>query len=119
MAETAKAAVTIEDGSVRSLDIIDYEGEHWLVADWISLARNSPKHPRRLFRLASLAHQPGGVDDAGAEIKVMTPLTDALLRGGPAPEGSGIDILDCQYKLDKNGALRPVGFAPPMQKTRH
>lgn len=116
MADTARAAVTTDDGATRELDIIEYEGQHWLVADWLSLDRTSPKRPRRMIRLASVAYQPAAPDAEGPDIKVTTPLSDELLRGGPAPEGSGIDILDAQFKLQKDGSLRHVGFAPPMAR---
>ena len=118
MATTAKASVTTDDGTTRELDIIEYNDQHWLVADWISLTRDGEKQPRRLFRLGSLDYRPAGKDEAGADVKVSTPLSEALLREGPAPAGSAIDILDAQFKLNKEGALHHVGFAPPM-KAKH
>ncbi len=117
MADTAKAAVTLDDGSTRELDIIEFDGQHWIVSDWLSLSRSDPKQPRRMFRLASLAYKPAGKGEPGADVQVTTPFTDALLRGGPAPAGSGIEILDAQFKLQKDGSLRHVGFASPIQKT--
>jgi hypothetical protein len=116
MADTAKAAVTTDDGETRELDIIEFNGQHWIVADWISLTRSGPKQPRRLLRLSTLSYQPADPGAKQAQIKVTTPLSDALLREGPAPAGSGIEILDAQYKLQKDGSLQHVGFAPPMQK---
>ena len=117
MADTAKAAVTLDDGSTRELDIIEVDGQFWIVSDWISMRQGDPQRPRRMFRLGSLAFQQVDKDEAGVEVKVTTPFTDALLRGGPAPAGSGIEVLDAQFKLQKDGSLRHVGFAPPMQKT--
>ena len=115
MATTAKASVTTDDGATRELDIIEYNGQHWLVADWITLTRDGPQQPRRLFRLGSLAYRPAAPGDKGADVNVTTTLSEALLREGPAPAGSGIDILDAQFKLQKDGALHHVGFAPPMK----
>ena len=42
MADTAKAAVTLDDGSTRELDIIEFDGQHWIVSDWLSLSRSDP-----------------------------------------------------------------------------
>jgi hypothetical protein len=114
MAATAKAMVTTDNGATRELDIIEYNDQHWLVADWISLTRDAPKQPRRMIRLGSLAYRPAPPGDKGADVKVTTTLSEALLREGPAPAGSGLDILDAQFKLNKDGALHHVGFAPPM-----
>jgi hypothetical protein len=116
MATTAKASVTTDEGATRELDIIEYKGQHWLVAAWISMTGDGGKQPRRLFRLDSLDYRPAGKEEAGADVQVSTPLPEALLRAGPAPAGSGIEILDAQFKLQKDGSLQHVGFAPPMPK---
>lgn len=72
-------------GKILTMDTIVYEGEPWLVPDWILSPDDKRIRPLRIIALRTMAHQPTH-KSSGWDFVVTHPVPKSVLLGHP-PEG--------------------------------
>ena len=79
-----RRAIVVVDDEFLKMDVIDHEGDPWLVPEWLAANDGSHRIPVRMISLATVPHQvvPSGEP---ANLVVNDPLPKSLLSG-PIPE---------------------------------
>lgn len=98
----------ISDGSVKTADVIEYEGNIWLVQEWQVHKSEGWKTPLRIVSIGHLQMQRMSASDPFGDFVVNEPLEAFVLDlHGQPPEGS-------QYKV-----IDSPGFRVPLLKHHH
>jgi hypothetical protein len=104
-----KAAVGSDDGTIYTVDVIEYQSGLWLVVLWRVNPTLGLQKPERIIRLDILPHQDLGEPGFGPHRFVLNePIPKAVLDGTTPPEQAhGFVVID-----------RPdITF--PIEPTRH
>lgn len=78
-----KAMVPV-GAEVRKVDVIEYEGQFWLVPLWLDTRESGMTTPLRIISLAAIPHQTL-THDPHAQFAVNSPIHKALFELGPIP----------------------------------
>jgi|SRR5271165_1074326 len=72
-----------DDGSILSVDTVEFEGKLWLVPEWLSGPRPNTEMPARIICLHGLPMQPVFAPYEGkADRHLLIPLSRDTLSGG-------------------------------------
>jgi len=59
IAKIFKTAVPSDNGTIHTVDTIEYEGKLWLVPQWLDKPKEGLSRPARIIRMDSLPHVTG------------------------------------------------------------
>jgi hypothetical protein len=88
-----KAMVAIKDAGESGLyemDVIEYEGEPWLVPEWLQHTEEGWMAPIRIIRMFGLQFQQG----AWTDYLINAPIPKAVFDGDPSPEDGRYEIVE-------------------------
>jgi hypothetical protein len=88
-----KATVIIQDDAcaIYEMDVIEYQGEPWLVPEWLQNTKEGWMSPVRIVRMLGLQfqHRPGSLGYV-----VNAPIPKAVFDGGPSPEEGRYEVIE-------------------------
>ncbi|WP_169731733.1 hypothetical protein [Sphingomonas jaspsi] len=70
--------VAIAEQGLCEMDVIEHDGEHWLVPEWLQHTKEGWMTPIRIIRLIGLQHQRGTV---WGDFLVNDPIPEAVIEG--------------------------------------
>lgn len=83
--KTIKALVFLEDG-LYTFDAIEYQGQYWLVPEWIDIQKQGWSRPERIVRPKK---QPFRLTPGGNQVSLPNPLPKAAFFGPILPQLAG------------------------------
>jgi hypothetical protein len=111
-----KATIVIQEDAcaICEMDVIEYQGEPWLVPEWLQNTEEGWMTPVRIIRMRGLQFQRRG---SGLGYLVNAPVPKAVFDGNPSPEEGRYEIVERpDIRISTGGgavAISYLGFRFP------
>jgi hypothetical protein len=70
-----------DEGEIFKMDVIEHEGKHWLVPEWLESIATGQRTPARIILVDNLPHQ-NCIGSGPSDFVVNIALPTSLVRGG-------------------------------------